>query len=400
MGPSRTILHVDMDAFFAAIEQRDRPELRGKPVLVGGTGRRGVVSTASYEARPFGCRSAMPMAVARRLCPQAIVVAPDGRRYHAVSEQLFAILADVTPRVEPLSVDEAFLDMTGCERLWGSAVKVAHDLKARIRRELGLTASVGVAPNMFLAKLASDLEKPDGLTVITDDTIDEILLPLPVERLWGVGPKTAERLHARGVRTIGELRAVSTAELERTLGSSAEHLARLARGLDVRTVVPDSRAKSLSQEQTFGVDIEDAGHVRDVLRAQGEQVGRRLRQSGMKARTVQLKIRYGDFETITRSLTFDRPTDATAQLLEASFTLFDRWARSRFRPVRLIGMGVSGLAGGAEEQLDLFTDPGTKRNARLDQALDAIQDRFGGAAIQRGTPAGPPRRPDPDAPPA
>ena len=380
----RRILHVDMDAFFAAIEQRDRPELRGKPVLIGGAGRRGVVSTASYEARTFGCHSAQPMAVARRLCPDAIVVPTDGRKYAAVSEQLFGLFRDVTPLVEPLSVDEAFLDVTGCERLWGSAVEVARDLKARVQKELRLTASVGVAPNKFLAKLASDLEKPDGLTVIEEEDIDRVLPPLPIERIWGVGPRTAERLHARGVKTIGDLRAWSQGELERTFGSGGERFWRLARGLDVRDVVPDGRAKSISQERTFPVDIEDPEHVHEVLRGQVEDVARRLRRSGMKARTVSLKIRYGNFETINRSMTFERGTDVTADLLDASFTLFGRWVRSGFRPVRLIGMGASQLVEPSDEQLGLFGEGEKQRNTALDQALDTLKDRFGGGVIGRG----------------
>ncbi|MDF1703016.1 MAG: DNA polymerase IV [Planctomycetota bacterium] len=393
----RQILHVDMDSFFASIEQRDRPELRGKPVLIGGTGRRGVVSTASYEARPFGCHSAQPMAVAPRLCPEAIVLPTDGKKYAAVSEQLFDLFRDVSPLVEPLSVDEAFLDVTGCERLWGSAVEVARDLKARVRAEMELTASVGVAANKFLAKLASDLEKPDGLTVIMEDDIDRVLPPLPVGRLWGVGPRTAERLHARGVKTIGDLRAWSERELEREFGSSGAHYWRLARGLDDRDVVPDSRAKSISQERTFAVDVDDREHVRDVLRGQVEDVARRLRRSGLKTRTVGLKIRYGDFETITRSMTFDRPTDMTAELQDAAFTLFMRWVRSGFKPVRLIGMGASQLVEPADEQLGLFGEPEKARNSALDKAMDALKDRFGGDVIGRGL-APKPARSDGDVP--
>jgi len=392
MGSPRSILHVDMDAFFAAIEQRDRPELRGKPLLIGGAGRRGVVSTASYEARVFGCHSAQPMSVARRLCPEAAVLPPDGRRYHAVSEQLFALLHDVTPVVEPVSVDEAFLDITGTERLLGSAVDVARDIKARVTAELQLTASVGVAHNKFLAKLASDLEKPDGLTVIGPDDIDRMLPPLPVERLWGVGRVTAERLHNQGIRTIGDLRSWSRTDLEREFGRSGEHFYRLARGLDRRAVVPDTRAKSLSQERTFAVDVEVPEHVRDVLRGQVEHVARRVRRGGFKGRTVSLKIRYGEFETITRSATLKQPSDVTAQFMEAALRLFDRWARRTYRPVRLIGMGVSGLEEPAEEQLGLFPDPALKRNRNLDKALDAIQDRFGGTAIQRGSGVRPERQ--------
>ena len=290
----------------------------------------------------------------------------------------------MTPLVQPLSVDEAFLDVTGCERLWGSAVEVARDLKARIQADLELTASVGVAPNMFLAKLASDLEKPDGLTVIQEEDVDRVLPPLPVERLWGVGPRAAERLHARGVKTIGDLRTWSDRELEREFGSSGPHFKRLAHGLDDRDVVPDSRAKSISQERTFGVDVDDPSHVRDVLRGQVEDVARRLRRSGMKARTVGLKIRFGAFETISRSMTFDKPTDETQALQDAAFTLFARWVRSGYRPVRLIGMGASNLVEPGDEQLGLFREPAKERNVALDKALDSLKDRFGGGVIGRG----------------
>jgi DNA polymerase-4 len=380
----RNILHVDMDAFFAAIEQRDRPELRGKPLLVGGAGRRGVVATASYEARVFGCHSAQPTSVARRLCPEAVVVPPDGARYHRVSEKLFELFHDMTPLVEPLSVDEAFLDMTGSERLLGSPVECAREIQRRIREDLQLTASVGVAQNKFLAKLASDLDKPAGVTVIGPEDVDRVLPPLPIERLWGVGRVTAQRMLDRGIRTIGDLREWSGSDLENAFGRSAAHFHGLARGLDTRRVVPDSRARSLSQERTFPVDIEEPTHVREVLRGQVEQVARRLRRGGLRGRTVAIKVRFGAFETITRSETFKTPTDVTAQLMEAVLRLFDRWCRQGFRPVRLIGMGVSQLEAPADEQLTLFPPPTEKRDRRLDQAVDAIQDRFGGSAIQRG----------------
>jgi DNA polymerase-4 len=303
-----------------------------------------------------------------------------------VSERLFALLEEVSPLVEPLSVDEAFVDVTGCERLWGSAEATARDLKRRVRETLGLTASVGVAPNKFLAKLASELEKPDGLTVLGDDAADTVLPALEIGRLWGVGPKTAERLHARGVRTVGDLRAWSPAQMEGFFGRQAGHFGRLLRGLDDRPVTPDARARSLSQERTFPVDLDDAAHVREVLRAQADHVARRVRRAGLRARTVQVKIRTGDFTTVTRSSTLSQPSSASADFLEAACALFDRWARTRFRPVRLVGVGASGLVEAAGAQLDLFPEPGRRRGARLDRALDDIRDRFGGAAIRRGAP--------------
>lgn len=376
------ILHVDMDAFFASVEQRDRPELRGRPVLVGSDRRRGVVATASYEARTYGCHSAQPMSVALRLCPHAVVVRPSGRAYSEASKQVFAIFRDVAPKVEPLSIDEAFLDLTGTERLLGPAIDVARAVKRRILGEVGITASVGIAPNKFLAKLASDLEKPDGLTVITPETIDEILLPLSVTKIWGVGPKTAERLHHLGVETVRDLRALSREELDGLFGVSGEHFWRLARGLDTRRVVSAGAARSISHEQTFEEDLEDPARVRKVLLHQTEAVARRLRKHGLRTKTVTLKIRYGAFETITRSKTLDAPTDVTDELWRAASGIFDRWARSGYRPVRLIGMAAAHL-GHEEAQVSLFPDETREKMKSLDQAMDDIQRRFGSGSIRR-----------------
>ncbi len=380
--PRRTILHVDMDAFFASVEQRDRPELRGRPVLVGSRERRGVVAAASYEARRFGCHSAQPMAQALRLCPDAVVVAPRGERYAEASDLVFRILAAVAPAVEPLSIDEAFLDMTGTERLLGAPRAVAEDLRARIRREVQLTASVGIAPNKFLAKLASDLGKPDGIAEITPENLDAILLPLPTERLPGVGPVTAERLRALGLATVADVRARPVADLVHVLGAFGEHLSELARGIDERPVEAEGEAKSMGQEQTFAFDEEDPAAVRAVLLAQCEEVARRVRRAGVRAQTVTVKIRYGDFETITRSATLKAPTDLTDDLRRAAFALFDRWARSGFRPVRLIGMSAGRFSRG-EGQLDLFPDPERERRRRLDAIVDEIRRRHGDASIGR-----------------
>ncbi len=386
--PPRRILHVDMDAFYASVEALDHPELRGKPLLVGGDGRRSVVCAASYEARKFGCRSAQPMSVARRLCPQAIVVPPRFERYRGVSDAMFAILHDVSPLVEPLSIDEAFVDVTGTERLLGPADEVARGIRRRISGELHVTASVGVAPNKFLAKLASDLRKPDGLTIVTEENVHAVLDPLPIERLWGVGPRTAERFHQLGVTTIGALRAWSEERLAREFGaSSADHFARLSRGDDVRPVVPDSQSKSIGHEQTFEVDVDDAHEVRDVLMAQADAVGRRVRRHRMRARGVTVKIRYGDFETITRAATLEEPTDASEDLRRAAAEIFDRWAGASFRPVRLIGVSATKLSESGV-QLALFGAADTEKKRRLDRTLDALHDRFGDGAIRRGrTPA-------------
>jgi DNA polymerase IV len=381
-GPERTILHVDMDAFFASVEQRDDPTLRGKPVLVGSRERRGVVAAASYEARKFGCRSAQPMAHALRLCPHAVVVFPHFARYVDASDRVFEILKTVTPVVEPLSIDEAFLDLTGTDRLLGPARAVAQGLRARIRADVSLTASVGIAPNKFLAKLASDLCKPDGIAQIGASNLDSILLPLPIERLPGVGTTTGERLRAIGLATVADVRARPVEDLVRRLGDFGEHLANLSRGIDERPVEAEGDAKSMGQEQTFSYDEETAEGVRAVLLSQCEEVARRVRRAGLRARGVTVKIRYGDFETITRSATLKAATDLTDDLRRAAFALFDRWARSGFRPVRLIGMSAGRFTRG-EGQLDLFPDPAHERRRRLDATVDAIRLRHGDGAIGR-----------------
>ena len=379
------ILHVDMDAFFAAVEQLDNPELRGKPVLVGGNPReRGVVAAASYEARPFGCHSAMPMAKALHLCPKAIVVLPRFERYEEVSRKIFDVFDQFTPLVEPLSIDEAFLDVAGSVRLFGSPDQIARELKQRIKAETKLTASAGVAPNKFLAKLASDLEKPDGLVIVRPDQVQAFLDPLPISRLWGVGKATLPRLEELGVRTFGDARRLTESELRERFGEAGGQFYRLVRGIDDREVVPDREAKSMSNEITFPVDLEDHECLRAVLLEQAEQVARRLRRYGLTARTVTLKIRSGDFTTITRRVTLEAPTDQTDLLWQAVGELFDRWSRQEAFPVRLIGMGVSQLAAGTGQQLSLFGQEQARRHRALDRTLDTIRDRFGEDAIARG----------------
>ncbi len=380
----RRILHVDMDAFFAAIEQLDNPRLRGKPILVGSDDLRGVVTTASYEARPFGCHSAQPMAVAKRLCPHAIVVPTRFERYREVSDELFEILESFTPTVQPLSIDEAFLDVTGAERLHGDPVEIAGKLKRRVRGQLSLTASVGVAANKFLAKLASDLEKPDGLTVIGPGDVDRILPPLPVGKIWGIGPKTARRLEGMCIRTIGDVRRASERTLKRLLGDDAERVRRLAAGIDEREVVTDSDARQISQEQTFRINIAEAEHIRGELLEQVQQVARRLRKHQLRAGGVTLKIRYGDFETITRSRTVDEPTDRTDVLWKTTLEVFNAWAGKSFQPVRLIGMAAKNLTSAGAGQMSLFADPAGEKHQRLDRAVDSIVDRFGKTAVRRG----------------
>ncbi len=382
---ARQILHVDMDEFFAAVEKLDRPELVGKCLLIGGeASRRGVVATASYEARKFGCNSAMPMAAAIRRCPQAIVLPVRGQRYRQISEQVFGIFERFTPQIEPLSIDEAFLDMTGTERLFGPAIETARRLKQTVRNELGLVCSVGLAPNKFLAKLASDLEKPDGLTVITQENLHAKLDPLPIRKLWGVGPAGETQLHKYNIRTIGQLRSAPAEMVRQAFGEMGEHFQRLASGLDSRRVTPDSRAKSIGQEQTFAVDVDDREELCRLMRQQVEQVARRLRRNGLAARTVTIKLRYGDFTTITRSITLDRPTDVTDEIRQAATGLFDLWVQHSFRPLRLLGVTTSQMTKAGTGQLALFETDQHRKRKKLDRTLDTIVERFGDSAVSRG----------------
>jgi len=382
---SRHILHVDMDAFFAAIEQRDDPTLRGRPVLIGGSPEgRGVVSTASYEARPFGCHSAMPMTQALRLCPHAIVLPGRMRHYAEVSRQVFEVMEQFTPLLEPLSIDEAFLDVTGSIRLLGSAVAIARELKRRIFAQTQLTASVGVAPNKFLAKLASDLEKPDGLVLVDSEHVQEFLHALPIARLWGAGRVTLQKFTELGVATFGDACRLSAAELRSHFGEVGEHFYSLVRGVDDRPVIPDREAKSISHEHTFATDVADRTHLRRFLLEQLEQVARRLRRHGGFARTVVLKVRTPDFRTYTRRQTLDQATDETDVLWQAAAELFEEWCRGSRARVRLIGVGVTQLQAGGQRQFGLFEQPLSERRRRLDRTVDEIRGRFGPGSISRG----------------
>jgi DNA polymerase-4 len=379
------ILHVDMDAFYASIEQRDRPELRGLPVIVGGSaGNRGVVSAASYEARKFGVHSAMPSGQARRLCPQAVFLPVRMEHYARVARHIREILLGFTPVVEPLSLDEAFLDVQGSVPLFGPPVEISAAIKARIRRETELIASVGVAPNKFLAKLASDLGKPDGLFVIEPDRVQEVLDPLPVSRLWGVGTKSEKRLHALGLKTIGHIAAMPEPILVDHLGEVGSHLARLARGEDDRCVVPDHEAKSISSETTFPRDIASRAILRSWLLELTEEVAQRLRHGAARARTVDIKVRSGDFRTCTRSATLNEPTDATQTIWEAARRLFDTRVPATMLPTRLIGVGVSNLQRDGLAQSEIFDEAALQKLRAVDRATDAIKARFGDGAVKRG----------------
>jgi DNA polymerase-4 len=385
----RAILHVDMDAFYAAVEVLDDPHLRGKPVIVGGTPEgRGVVSAASYEAREYGVHSAMPAAQAVKRCPHGIFLRPRMERYVEMSREILAIFRDYTPLVEPLSVDEAFLDVTGCRRLFGPAETIGRDIKQRIAADLGLTASVGVAPNKFLAKLASDLEKPDGFVVITAADARARLAVLPVSKLWGVGRVTARELARRGIRTVGDLVAAPRAELVARFGDHAAHLLELAVGHDERPVVPVHEARSVGNEITFARDIADGDELRDIADHLAEKVAWRLRRHGLCGRTVTLKARYPDFTTHTRSQTLPHPTQSTTEIRAAARELLVRRLGRRGRPLRLLGVTASQLEREGAGQGELFTDAAAARDRDLDQVMDRVNERFG-KVLRRG---GPPRR--------
>ena len=343
MNPVRRILHLDMDAFYASVEQRDRPELRGRPVVVGGSPEsRGVVAAASYEARRHGVRSAMPMSRAMRLCPDLTIVPPDFPKYRAVSTQVFALYRGVTPLVEPLSLDEAYLDVT--ENAWGEplGVEVAKRLKAAIRETTGLTASAGVAPNKFLAKIASGWRKPDGLTVVAPERIESFLQQLPVEALWGVGPATAKRLRESGIQRLVDVRTADEQVLRSAVGSMTEWLQKLATGEDDRPVEPNRAAKSSSSESTYPEDVTDPDRIRDEITGMARDQALWLGRKGLTARTVTIKVRYEDFTTITRRHT-DRPTSDPDDVIGRALALLEKTEAGR-RPVRLLGVGVSGLA--------------------------------------------------------
>jgi len=378
-----------MDAFFTSVEQRDRPELRGKPVVVGSPpDERGVVAAASYEARKFGIHSAMPSREAFRRCPQAVFLPPDGERYGEASRQIREIFERFTPLVEPLSVDEAFLDVTGSLRLFGDGPQIAQQVKDTIRAETQLTASAGVAPNKFLAKLASDMDKPDGLTVVpTDpDEIVSFLAPLPVGRIWGVGKVTQKHLEKAGLHTIGQIQAMDPQRLSRILGEhGAAHLYHLAFGKDDRKVETEHEEKSISNEYTFKHDCSDCDEIRSVLMNLTDKVGRRLRASGKLAALARLKLRWQGFETITRQRPLDPPACDDFTLRAMATELFNNEAL--IKPVRLIGFGVSNLTTEAPAQLALMMDDEKTRtrNERVSRAVDSLRQTFGADSIHRGS---------------
>ncbi len=384
MPESRSILHIDMDAFYASVEQLDHPHLLGKPVIVGGSlDARGVVSAASYEARQFGVHSAMPLRRAVRLCPQAVLQPVRMERYVRISRRIQRIFRAYTPLVEPLSLDEAFLDVTGSRRLFGPPETIGRTIQQRIRDETGLQASVGVAPNKFLAKLASDLKKPNGFVVVTRAGCQALLDPLPVGRIWGIGKVAQQKLGSHGFRLIRDLRQAPLSSLQRVLGDQALALQNLACGRDDRPVQPEHAARSLSCERTFATDIENPQALRRILLEETEHVMRRLRKQQLAARTVTLKLRDGSFRTLTRSRTLAQPTQRTEEIWQAAQALFGLWQRRSFVALRLLGIGVTGLCPVCEVQPSLFTHHRDQGQARIDRVMDRVQQRYGSRALHR-----------------
>ena len=377
-----SIIHVDLDAFFAAVEQRDHPELRGKPVIVGGDPRsRGVVSTCSYEARKFGVHSAMPLRTALKLCPQGIFVPVDGAKYQCVSREVMAVLRRFTPAVEQVSIDEAFLDVAGSEALFGPAPEIAGRIKREVVDATGLTVSVGVATNKLIAKVGSDLRKPDGLVIVEPGQEAAFLAPLEIRRLWGIGPKTAERLHGLGVGTIGELAALPVSTLARALGDHGATLHDRAMGVDFDPVVGGGEAaKSVSHETTFAVDVTDPAEIERTLLALTEGVSARLRAGGIRAGTVAVKIRDSQFRTITRQRTLPEPSDLTDTIWRAAVEL----ARPEVRGKKIRLLGVSATQLGAPEQISMFEVVDAKQRRVVD-ATDAVRRRFGDRAVTRAS---------------
>ncbi len=381
------IIHVDMDAFYASVEMREQPGLADLAVIVGGSVQgRGVVAAANYAARKYGIHSAMPVARALRLCPKLVRLPVRMRLYAEVSKQIREIFHRYTPEIEPLSLDEAFLDVTASERLFGDAVTIGHKIKNDIARELSLVASVGIAPSKFVAKIASDIDKPDGFVVISANEVQAFLDPLPVGRLWGVGKVTGTEFERLGIHTVRQVRQQPLEALRYRFGKFGEQIWNLAQGIDPRKVVTDSRAKSISNETTFAVDISDKNLLRNYLLELTEQVAFRLRQQGLYARTVQIKLRFSDFKTITRCMSLAAHTQTTQELWKVAQGLLDTELAGKTRAIRLLGIGASNLSrqAGVSQQADLFAGHEQEKQREIDQLADEIRNRFGAVSIRRG----------------
>lgn len=381
----RYILHVDMDAFFAAIEQRDNPTLRGKPVIIGsdpkkGKGR-GVVSTCSYEARKFGIHSGQPISTAYNICPKGIFLPVDSQKYSQVSDEIYEVFCDFTPRLEMISVDEAFLDITGSHHLFGGPRKTCELLKSRIKERTGLTASVGLAPVKMVAKIASDIDKPDGLVIVSEGKILDFLWPLDVGKIWGLGKKSKIIFNDLGIKTIGDLAKKDLKEVEEILGKNGEYFWALANGIDEREVETEVEAKSVSNENTFAEDIEDKRMIEAALISLCEKVSGRLRQESLKGKTITLKIRLEGFLTFTRAKTLSKPTNFIDTIYKTIKELLDKFNR-KGKKVRLVGVKVSNFTQG-EVQATLFDEKDEEKQERMHQAIDKIKDKFGWRAIFR-----------------
>ena len=380
------ILHIDMDAFYASVEQLDNPELRGECVIVGGTSNRGVVSAASYEARKLGVHSAMPAFQARQKCPDGVFLHPRMDRYKDVSRRIMAILRDFSPLVEPVSIDEAYLDISGSQRLYGDPIETARQIKQEIKETVGLTSSIGLAPNKFLAKIASDMDKPDGLTVIMPEQVAAFIDALPIQKVPGVGKKTAAQLTLMGIDTLGDVHKFSEKTVLEKLGKFGRRLIQLASGIDPTPVTPHSPHKSISTERTLSENTSDKKLLKQHLLKQSEEVARQLRKAGVRARTVTLKIKYADFTLVTRRTTLKTPTRSSKTIHQHAAKLLDAYKLPQ--PLRLIGVGTSGFKSASiPVQMDLFDQVKEKSEnwEKVDRAMESIADKFGRDAIKRAT---------------
>lgn len=379
---SNWIIHVDMDAFYASVEILDNPDLQDQAVIVGGSSNRGVVCAASYAARRFGIHAAMPIVTARRLCPEGIFLPVRMGRYQEMSQQVFDCFYEITPHVEGLSVDEAFLDVSGGNLVHGDFEEIGWKIKRLIAERTGLVASVGLAPNKYLAKIASDLDKPDGFFRIRPDEIQKVLDPLPVKRVWGIGPRANEMLSAQGIKTIADLRRLDLERLKRLFKNRAQHFYELARGIDRRRVQKQAKDKSISNEQTFSSDLTSIEDMQVQLLYLSELVGWRLRQQGFKGRTISLKLRLSNLKRLSRQLSVESPTNSTKVIYDSIKQLLQSWYAKEYTPaVRLLGVEVTNF--GAPAQLTLFGDGADKQESKIDKVLDEVKAKYGSKALKR-----------------